>query len=257
MSPDVAAAIVRLEKRGVLSPTQTSLVARVARGELVSVRPELRFLLYGGVVLTMAGVGLLLQQNLERIGPVAIAVILGLGAVGCLLWVAHRAPGFSRKVVTSPHLAFDYLLLLGVLLAAADLAYVESQFTPLGKNWPWHLLMVALLTGALALRFDSRLVFSLALTSFAAPLGPRKGPCRTRPELRRHSRGPHRVAARTRAAVAGWDRDGLRLRGPRLSLRRISAPAGPVPRFYIHVASYRVRQSLRSGYSTAVEATHP
>ena len=36
-----------------------------------------------------------------------------------------------------------------MLLAAADLAYIEVQFTPLGPNWSWHLLIVALLTGSL------------------------------------------------------------------------------------------------------------
>jgi hypothetical protein len=65
-------------------------------------------------------------------------------------------------------MAFDYILLLGVLLGAADLAYVEAQFTPLGPAWPWHLLIVSALSAGIALRCDSRIVFSFALSSFAA-----------------------------------------------------------------------------------------
>ena len=168
MSPDVAAAVVRLEQEGVLTPRQARLLGRVARGELVSVRSELRLLLYAGVLVTMAGVSLLVRQNLDRIGPVAVATGLGVGAALCLGWVARRAPPFSPGAVASPHLALDYLLLLGVLLTAADLAYGEAQFTPLGAGWPWHLLIVALFAGALAVRFDSRSVFSLALSTFAA-----------------------------------------------------------------------------------------
>jgi hypothetical protein len=57
---------------------------------------------------------------------------------------------------------------LGALLAAADLAFIEMKFTALGPNWPWHLLVVAVAYAALALRFDSTSLFSLALTSFAA-----------------------------------------------------------------------------------------
>jgi hypothetical protein len=60
------------------------------------------------------------------------------------------------------------MLLLGVLLASADLAYIEVKFTPLGDAWPWHLLIVAVLSGLLAFRCDSRVVFSFALTTFAA-----------------------------------------------------------------------------------------
>jgi hypothetical protein len=168
MSPEVAAAVGRFRQEGLLSEAQASLFSRVAEGGLVSVRAELRILLYGGVLLITAGVGLLVGQNLNRLGPVAIAIALCLAATACLLWVARQAVPFSRGEVASPHLAFEYLLLLGVLLAGADLAYVEAHFTPLGPRWPWHLLLVGLFTGLVAFRFDSRLVFSLSLSSFAA-----------------------------------------------------------------------------------------
>lgn len=168
MSPDVARAIPHLRDRGVLSETAARLVLRVARGDLVSVYYELRLLLYAGVVLVVAGVGSLVQESLERVGPVAIAAALGMVAVGSLLWIGRRAPAFSWGPTVSPHVAFDYILLLGVLVASADLAYVESTFTPLGANWPWHLLLVSLAMMALAVRFDSRVVFSLALSTFAS-----------------------------------------------------------------------------------------
>lgn len=62
----------------------------------------------------------------------------------------------------------DYLLLLAMLLVAADLAYVEAQFRWLGPNWAYHLLAVSILYFVAAYRFDSRAVLTLALTSFAA-----------------------------------------------------------------------------------------
>jgi len=168
MNSDVAAAVERLAAAGTLSPKQAHLFSRIARRDLVSIHGELRLLLYAGVVTIMAGVSLLVKENLERIGPLAIASVLGLAAVACLAWVARRAAPFSWEEDRSPHLALDYLLLLGVLLLGADLTYVEAQFTPLGPAWPWHLLLMAVVMGALAVRYDSRLVFSLALSSFAA-----------------------------------------------------------------------------------------
>ncbi|HEX9943243.1 MAG TPA: hypothetical protein VGG03_14580 [Thermoanaerobaculia bacterium] len=168
MNPDVADAIPRLVEAGALPPERARLFLRVSRGELVSVHRELRMLLYAGVLLVTAGVGLLVKENLERIGPVTIAAVLGLAAAAALAWVARVAPPFSWREAASPNLAFDYMLLLGLLLAAADLAYVEVRFTPLGANWPWHLLIVSLFTALAAFRFDSRVVFSLALATFAA-----------------------------------------------------------------------------------------
>ncbi len=168
MSPDVAGAIPRLRERGVLSESAARLFLRVARGELVSLDTELRILLYAGVVLVVAGVGLLVQENRGRLGPVAIATALGVAAAISFLWIWKQAPAFSWGPTISPHIAFDYILLLGVLLASADLAYIEAEFTPLGVNWPWHLLFVSLAMSAVAVRYDSRVVFSLALSTFAS-----------------------------------------------------------------------------------------
>src|SRR5436305_7173225 len=168
MNSDVADAIPRLVEAGVLPPDEAPRLLRVARGELLSVHWELRALLYVGVLLVSGGVGLLVKENLDRIGPVAIAAGIGLAAAAALGWVIRVAPPFSWREVPSPNLAFDYMLLLGVLLAAADLAYVEVKFTPRGANWSWHLLIVAVFTALAAFRFDSRVVFSLALSTFAA-----------------------------------------------------------------------------------------
>ncbi|HEY4589904.1 MAG TPA: DUF2157 domain-containing protein [Thermoanaerobaculia bacterium] len=168
MNPDVADAIPRLVEAGVLPPDEAPRLLRVARGELLSVHWELRALLYVGVLLITGGVGLLVKENLDRIGPVAIAAGIGLAAAAALGWVVRVAPPFSWREVPSPNLAFDYILLLGVLLAAADLAYVEVKFTPLGPHWSWHLLIVAVFAALAAFRFDSRVVFSLALSTFAA-----------------------------------------------------------------------------------------
>lgn len=168
MNPEVADAIPRLVERGILPAPTGALLLREARGERFSLHGELRLLLWAGVLSLTTGVGILVELNLERIGPLAIAVALGLGAAGALAWVFRVAPRFSWRQVPSPNLAYDYVLLLGLALLAADLAYVEVHFSPLGKSWPWHLLIVSLLYAAAAFRFDSRVVWSLALTTFAA-----------------------------------------------------------------------------------------
>ena len=168
MNPDVALAVEELSRNGCLTPEQARLLGRVARRELVAIRPELRLLLYGGVVAVMAGVGELVRQNLDRIGPVAIAAGLWIAAAAALFWALRRAPPFSWGRSASTHLAFDYILLLGVLLTGAALAYVEWKFTPLGPAWRTHLLLMSLFAAAVALRGDSRMVASIALTTFAA-----------------------------------------------------------------------------------------
>ncbi len=168
MNPDVAQAIPDLVRRGILDPGKASPLLRVARRELVSVYPELRLLFYAGVLLVAGGAGVLIKDNYQRIGPLAVAVTVGAGAIASLWWVARKSPPFSWTEVASPSPGFEYILLLGVLLGSADLAFVEYQFTPLGANWPWHLAVVSGLMAIIAFRFDSRMVFLLALSTFAA-----------------------------------------------------------------------------------------
>ena len=168
IGPEVVAAIGRLRASGVLSGAQAALFERVARRGLVSVRLEIRALLYGGVLLLASGVGLLLAAHHRQIGPLAIAAAVALAGAGCLWWVARSAPPFSWGEVPAPSLAFDYVLLLGLLLLAADLGYLEAQLGVLGPRWPHHLLVVAVGYLAAAYRWDSRIALGLALSSLAA-----------------------------------------------------------------------------------------
>jgi len=168
MNPDIASAIVRLTSAGILSDAQAAFFDRVARRGLVSIRFEIRALLYVGVLLLTSGVGLLVAEHQRQIGPLAIAAGIGLAALACFAWVIRKSAPFSWGAVESPNVAFDYVLLLGLLLLAADLAYGEVQFTVLGPRWAYHLLVVAVIYLAAAYRWDSRTVLGLALSTLAA-----------------------------------------------------------------------------------------
>src|SRR5262245_27340160 len=168
MNPDVVAAIARLRADNVLSSPQATFFNRVARRHLVSLRLEIRLLLYVGVLLLTSGVGVLVVEHQKEIGPLAIAGALTVGTLVCFAWVVRTAPPFSWRQVESPNVAFDYILLLGVLLFASALGYVEAQFTVLGDRWAHHLLIVGVVYFVVAYRWDSRTVLGLALTTLAA-----------------------------------------------------------------------------------------
>jgi len=168
MNRTLLESVGRLRARGILSDAQAGFFGRIARGELVSVRIELQIALWAGVTLVAAGAGVLVKDNLAHLGPVTIGAGIALTAALCLWYVARVAPAFSWGPVASPTLAFDYVLLLGVLLIGTDLAYLETRYKLLGPNWPWHLFLLSLIQLAFAFRHDSRAVLSLSLASFAA-----------------------------------------------------------------------------------------
>jgi hypothetical protein len=167
-SPEAARALPELVATGVVTPAEAAPLLAAARGELVSVRAELRALLALGVAALTAGIGLFLKEHHEEIGPLTIAVLLSLAAAACLWAVWRRAPAFTWEKSAEVDWILDGLLLLAVALLGADLAWIETQFTPLGAAWAWHLFWMSLVTAALAVRFDSIAVWSLALTTFAA-----------------------------------------------------------------------------------------
>jgi hypothetical protein len=168
LQPEVLAAVDRLEREGILSPSAAAVARRDASGGILSVRPELRVLLYAGVTLVAAGSAEFVRENYRRIGPVAITFALTLAAAAAFAYVIRRARPFSRNAVPSPTLAFDYAVVLAVLLFGSDLAYVETQFRLLGPHWSGHLLLFSLVALGAAYRFDSAATLSLALSAFAA-----------------------------------------------------------------------------------------
>ena len=81
MNPDLARAIPEMTRAGILSEEKSALLLRIARGELISVHPEIRLLFYLGVLLTTAGAAILVKDNYHQIGPLAVAVVVGIGAL--------------------------------------------------------------------------------------------------------------------------------------------------------------------------------
>ncbi|MCJ7453470.1 MAG: DUF2157 domain-containing protein [Steroidobacteraceae bacterium] len=155
-----------LNEQGTLDDETASRAVALDRGEVFSLHGELRATLYAGVLLVMAGVGTILARNLDRLGPMVIVLAVVLAASACSVpavraRLAGRTPGFAA----------DYLLLLAVLLASADLAYAERQFNLLGPLWSWHLLLLAVVGAAIGYTFGSALVIAAALTALAGWFG--------------------------------------------------------------------------------------
>jgi Predicted membrane protein (DUF2157) len=157
---------LELRADGVIDEPAALRAVALDRGSVFSLFAELRFVLYASVVAITTGVGILLKNNLDRIGPVTLIAALALFAAVCYATaVRTRRRGEERSI------GGDYVLLLGALIASADLGYAEAQFHWLGTQWSWHLLMLAVLHAVTAYYFNSRLVLSVSLTSLAGWFG--------------------------------------------------------------------------------------
>jgi hypothetical protein len=155
-----------LNAAGLVDQAATSRAIALERGAIFSLFEELRFALYTAVAAITAGIGILVKENLEHIGPLTLILILALGAAACYgTAIRTHLRGETRTV------GGDYMLLLGALIASADWAYTETHFHWLGDHWSWSVLMLAALHATTAYALDSRLILSLALTSLAGWFG--------------------------------------------------------------------------------------
>jgi hypothetical protein len=149
--------------RPILGDARTDALIARERREIFSVYPELRICAWLGATLLAVAAGIVLSNNLERLGPLALAILIGLAAAACYAWTWFRR---ARATVVD-----DYVLLLGALLVSADVAFIEAQFHLFDTAWKRHLLILALVHGVAAYIFRSRMVLSLSIMALAGYIG--------------------------------------------------------------------------------------
>jgi len=159
------------KEQGILSPRECDLLTGLARGEPFSLFLELNVLLYAGVLAFAGGLGWTISTWSKQLGDVLVLTTLSAIVGFCFWYCFSRAPAWSPAASPSPSLVFDYILYLGTLTWALDLAYIENRLHMLSGQWDGYLLATAVLFFVLAYRFDNRLVLSFALSSLAGWFG--------------------------------------------------------------------------------------
>ena len=155
---------------GVVSEEQHAMLTALVRRERFSVFVELSALLYLGVLSIVGGLVWTFREYVASLGDVAILSILALLMVLAFGYCFSRTAPYSNDEVEAPSLVFDYVLYFACLVFSATLAFIETRFA-IFQGWDTHLLIAALVFGALAYRFDNRFVLSLALSTLAGYLG--------------------------------------------------------------------------------------
>jgi hypothetical protein len=155
---------------GVISDAQHATLAEIVRRDRFSLFVELNAILYIGVISLAAGIGWTFRDYVANLGDVTILSVLGLLMAVSFGYCFLRGPAYSHGEVESPSFAFDYVLYFACLALSATLAFIETRFA-IFHGWDTHLLIVSLVFGGLAYRFDNRFVLSLALSTLAAYLG--------------------------------------------------------------------------------------
>lgn len=141
------------------------------KSQPINVYPELTTLLYLGILLFTAGLGILIYKNLDTIGHQVVVIFIALVSIACFIYSIIHAKGFSRSKVDSPGIVYDYILLLGCLLLLTFIAYVQFEYNLFGTHWGLAAFVPMVILFAAAYYFDHIGVLALAISNLATWVG--------------------------------------------------------------------------------------
>ena len=168
MDPDL---FKRLQAEGLVSDTAVEKVNAVEERRLFSLHWELRTVLYLGITLLSAGLGVLVYKNIETIGHRAILIFIALVSAGCFYYCLRNKAAFSRLQVPAPNSFFDYILLLGCLTFITFIGYLQFEYTFFGEAYGLATFIPMVVLFFSAYYFDHLGILSLAITNLAAWVG--------------------------------------------------------------------------------------
>lgn len=157
-----------LFNKGFITEDQYKKIDLITSGQLVSVFYELRSLLYLGVMLFTAGMGILIYENIGDLGHIVSIIALVILTIACFLYTFKHASPYTNEQVKSPTPYFDYILLLGSLLFISVQGYVQFQYGLLDDALEYSTLITAAFFFFIAYRFDHLGILSLAITALAS-----------------------------------------------------------------------------------------
>ena len=161
----------KLFEKDFISKEQLADFKEYKSKNIFSLNTELLFLMYASVLLFTSGIGVLVYQNIDSIGHLAILAFVLVLTVLCFYFSLKKASSFSKLETEFKNPVYDYVILLGSILSCIFLGYAQFQYAIFGLDYKWVSLSSAFICFFIAYYFDSRMVLSIALTALTTFIG--------------------------------------------------------------------------------------
>ncbi|MFH6996737.1 DUF2157 domain-containing protein [Flavobacterium sp. FlaQc-57] len=138
---------------------------------IFSLNAELKFFLYLSVLLFTSGIGVLIYNNIDSIGHIAILSLLLIVIGVCFFYCFKNSKGFQKSEVTFEHPVLEYLVLAASILTCIFIGYLQFQYQPFGTHYGLATLVPTLVSFFCAYYFDNKSVLTIAITGLAAYVG--------------------------------------------------------------------------------------
>jgi hypothetical protein len=157
--------------RNIISEGQSQLIESYLNSKAFSVYHELRFVLYGGILMLTSGLGVIIYENIDTIGHQVIIGLIAIVSVCCFFHAFKNRQSFSWSQTTGPNKLADYSLLMGSVTFLLLEGYLQYQYSLFGTKYGFAVILPTIVFFYCAYRFDHAGVLSMAITGLASWLG--------------------------------------------------------------------------------------
>ncbi|TDE05504.1 DUF2157 domain-containing protein [Flavobacterium hiemivividum] len=160
-----------LFEKKLITDTQFKQVKAYRNLEIFSLNTELKLFLYLSVLFFTTGIGILIYQNIDTIGHIAILSFLLVVAIICYYFSFKNSNGFQKGETSFENPIFDNLILAAVLLTCIFIGYLQYQYNAFGTHYGLATLVPTVIGLFCAYYFDNKSILSIAITGLAAYIG--------------------------------------------------------------------------------------
>jgi len=161
----------QLHKEGLLSDSSYAKIKLKEDQKLLSLHWEIKTLLYLGVLLLSAGLGIMVYKNIDTIGHQVILLFVAIVCAASFFYCIKNKFPFSSQKVPAPNSFFDYILLLACCTFITFIAYLQFQYNLFGNRYGLAVLFPMVLLFFAAYFFDHQGILSMAIVNLATWLG--------------------------------------------------------------------------------------
>jgi len=138
---------------------------------IFSLNAELKLFLYLSVLLFTSGIGVLIYNNIDSIGHIAILSLLLIVIAVCFYFCFKNSKGFQKAEAVFENPVLEYLVLAANVLTCIFIGYLQFQYKPFGTHFGLATLIPTLVSFFCAYYFDNKSVLAIAITGLAAYVG--------------------------------------------------------------------------------------
>lgn len=160
-----------LLERNLITENQYQEIASYRNLNIFSLNAELKLFLYLSVLLFTSGIGILIYNNIDSIGHIAILSLLLIVIVVCFYYCFKNSKGFQKQETTFEHPVLEYLVLAASILTCIFIGYLQFQYQPFGTHYGLATLIPTVVSFFCAYYFDNKSVLAIAVTGLAAYIG--------------------------------------------------------------------------------------